>query len=46
MVQAPQIQHLKTYRIVLNRRLGVYFLPEVLEPVLIRDWRLIETGVN
>ena len=34
------------YRIVLNSGPGVYFLPEVLDPVLIRDWRLIETGVK
>ena len=34
------------YRIVLNSRPGVYFLPEVLDPALIRDRRLIETGVK
>ena len=30
------------YRIVLNSRLGVYFLPEVLDPALIRDRRFIQ----
>ena len=34
------------YRIVLNSGPGVYFLPEVLDPALIRDRRLIETGVK
>ena len=38
--------HVCVYRIVLNSRPGVYFLPEVLDPALIRDRRLIETGVK
>ena len=38
--------HNHIYRIVLNSRPGVYSLPEVLDPALIRDRRLIETGVK
>ena len=38
--------YVHTYRIVLNSGPGVYFLPEVLDPALIRDRRLIETGVK
>ena len=34
------------YRIVLNSGPGVYFLPEVLDPALIRDRRLIKTDVK
>ena len=41
----PYFAH-NIYRIVLNSGPGVYFLPEVLDPALIRDRRLIETGVK
>ena len=44
--KAEELKKLTDYRIVLNSRPGVYFLPEVLDPALIRDWRLIEAGIN
>ena len=40
------INAILNYHIVSNNRPGVYFFREILGPALIREQRLIETGVN
>ena len=38
--------HKCTYRIASNCRPGIYFFREILDPVLIRDRRLMQTSIN